>query len=58
MATEICIRIGNRSKLSYDSLNWYKWVFAIMAREEIYIENKNAMLEYLGELMKNANNFS
>ena len=51
---------NNKSRVSYDSLNWCQWVcgFAMMAREETSMDRKNAMLKYLGELMEDANNFS
>ena len=51
---------NNKSRVSYDSLNLCQWVsgFAMMAREEVNMDKKNAMLDYLGELMEDANDFS
>ena len=45
--------------MSYDSLNWCQWVagFATIAREEQNVEIKNSMLEYLTEIMEDANHF-
>ena len=50
----------NKSRISYDSLNWCQWVsgFAMIAREEVNVDTKNAMLDYLREIMEDANNFS
>ena len=44
---------------SNDSLNWCQWVagFATIAREEQNLEIKNSMLEYLTEIMEDANDF-
>ena len=51
---------SNKSRVSYDSLSWCQWVsgFAMIAKEEQNIETKNAMLDYLTELMDDANDFS
>ena len=51
---------NNKSQISYDALNWCQWVsgFATIAKEEKNIEIKNAMLEYLSEIMEDANDFS
>ena len=51
---------NNKSRLSYDNLNWTQWVsgFAMIAREEQNTATKNAMLDYLSELMEDANDFS
>ena len=51
---------SNKSRISCDALNWCQWVsgFAAIAREEKNLETKNAMLEYLGEIMEDANDFS
>ena len=57
---------NNKSRISYDALNWCQWVsgFATIcyllfaAREEKNLDVKNAMLEYLSEIMEDANDFS
>ena len=51
---------NNKSRLSYDNLNWSQWVsgFAMIAREEENIDIKNVMLDYLSELMDDANYLS
>ena len=51
---------NNKSRTSYYALNWCQWVsgFATIAREEKNLDVKNAMLEYLSEIMKDANDFS
>ena len=51
---------NNKSRISYDALNWCQWVsgFATIAREEKNLDIKNAMLEYLSEIMEDANHFS
>ena len=51
---------NNKSRISYDALNWCQWVsgFATIAREEKNVDVKNAMLEYLSEIMEDANDFS
>ena len=51
---------NNKTRVSYDNLSWCQWVsgFAIIAREESNVETKNAMLEYLSEIMEDANDFS
>ena len=51
---------NNKSRMSYDNLSWCQWVsgFAIIAREENNIQTKNAMLDYLSEIMEDANDFS
>ena len=50
---------SNKGRMSYDSLNWCQWVagFATIAREEQNLEIKNSMLEYLTEIMEDANDF-
>ena len=50
---------SNKGRMSYDSLNWCQWVagFATIAREEQNVEIKNSMLEYLTEIMEDANDF-
>ena len=56
----LCWGANNKSRLSYDNLNRSQWVsgFAMIAREEQNIDTKNAMLDYLSELMEDANDFS
>ena len=51
---------SNKSRMSYDNLSWCQWVsgFAMIAREENNLEVKNAMLDYLSEIMEDANDFS
>ena len=51
---------NNKSRISYDALNWCQWIsgFATIAREETNLDVKNAMLEYLSEIMEDANDFS
>ena len=51
---------NNKTPISYDALNWCQWVsgFATIAREEKNLDIKNAMLEYLSEIMEDANDFS
>ena len=51
---------NNKSRMSYDNLSWCQWVsgFTMIAREENNIQIKNAMLDYLSELMEDANDFS
>ena len=51
---------NNKSRISYDNLSWCQWVsgFAMIAREESNLDTKNAMLDYLGEIMEDANDFS
>ena len=51
---------NNKSRMSYDNLSWCQWVsgFAMIAREETNIQTKNAMLDYLSEIMEDANDFS
>ena len=43
----------------YVALSWCQWVagFATIAREEQNLEIKNSMLEYLTEIMEDANDF-
>ena len=50
---------SNKGRMSYDLLNWCQWVagFATIAREEQNVEIKNSMLEYLTEIMEDANDF-
>ena len=54
--------LGGQSKarVSYDGLSWCQWMagFATIAREESDLDTKNAMLEYLADLMEDANDFS
>ena len=51
---------NNKSIMSYDNLSWCQWVsgFAMIAREENNIQTKNVMLDYLSEIMEDANDFS
>ena len=51
---------SNKSRISYDNLSWCQWVsgFAMIAREESNVDTKNAMLDYLSEIMEDANDFS
>ena len=51
---------SNKGGVSYDSLVICQWVsgFAMRAREETNMDRKNAMLESLGELMEDSNDFS
>ena len=51
---------SNKSRMSYDNLCWCQWVsgFGMIAREEYNIQTKNAMLDYLSEIMKDVNDFS
>ena len=51
---------NNKSRMSYDNLSWCQWAsgFAMIAREENNIQTKNAMLDYLSEIMEDANDFS
>ena len=51
---------NNKSRISYDNLSWCQWVsgFAMIAREEGNVDTKNAMLDYLSEIMEDANDFS
>ena len=51
---------NNKSRVSYDNLSWCQWVsgFAMIAREESNVDTKNSMLDYLSEIMEDANNFS
>ena len=60
MASELCLGGNNKSRISYDALNWCQWVssLATIAREEKNLDVKNAMLEYLSEIMEDANDFS
>ena len=60
MASELCLGGNNKCGISYDALNWCQWVsgFAAIAKEEKNIEIKNTMLEYLSEIMEDANDFS
>ena len=46
----------NKSTISYDNLSMCQWVagFAMIMREEQNLEVKNPMLEYLGEIMEDA----
>ena len=50
----------NKSIISYENLSMCQWVagFAMIMREEQKLEVKNAMLEYLGEIMEDAQDFS
>ena len=50
----------NKSRISYDNLSMCQWVagFAMIMREEQNLEVKNPMLEYLGEIMEDAQDFS
>ena len=51
---------NNRSRISYDNLSWCQWVsgFAMIAREKNNVDTKNAMPDYLSEIMEDANDFS
>ena len=51
---------NNKSRISYDNLSWCQWVsgFAMIAREEGNVDTKNAMLDYLSEIMEDTNDFS
>ena len=51
---------STRSRPSYDQLNVFQWVsgFARIAQDESDIEVKNKMLEYLADLMEDAQDFS
>ena len=51
---------NNKSRISYDNLTWCQWVsgFAMIAREETNLQIKNSMLDYLSEIMEDANDFS
>ena len=44
---------SNKSRMSYDNLSWCQWIsgFAMIAREENNIQTKNAMLDYLSEII-------
>ena len=50
----------SKARVSYDGLSWCQWMagFATMAREESDLDTKNAMLEYLADLMQDAHDFS
>ena len=50
----------NKSRISYDNLSMCQWVagFTMIMREEQNLEVKNAMLEYLGEIMEDAQDFT
>ena len=54
--------LGGQSKarVSYDGLSWCQWMagFATIVREESDLDTKNAMLEYLADLMEDAHDFS
>ena len=51
---------SNRSRPSYDQLNVFQWVsgFARITQDETDIDVKNKMLEYLADLMEDAQDFS
>ena len=51
---------STRSRPSYDQLNVFQWVsgFARIAQDESNIDVKNKMLEYLADLMEDAQDFS
>ena len=51
---------NNKSRISYDNLSWCQWVsgFAMIAIDESNVETKNAMLDYLSELVEDADDFS
>ena len=51
---------STRSRPSYDQLNVLQWVsgFALIAQDESNIDVKNKMLEYLADLMEDAQDFS
>ena len=51
---------NNKSRMSYDNLTWCQWVsgFAMIVREEKNLQIKNSMLNYLNEIMEDANDFS
>ena len=48
------------SRLSSDQLNTFQWVtdFAGLAQDETNVDIKNKMLEYLGDMIKDAKDFS
>ena len=50
---------SNKSRTSYDSLSMSQWVsgFATIIREELDIETRNSMLEYLADLMEDSHDF-
>ena len=54
--------LGGQSKtrVSYDGLSWCQWMagFVTIVREESDLDTKNAMLEYLADLMEDAHDFS
>ena len=47
-------------RLPYDNLIWSQWMtdFVMIAREEQNIDTKNAMFDYLSQLMEDVNDFS
>ena len=49
----------DKSRISYDSLSIFQWVlgFCTIAKEETDQNVKNLMLEYISDLMKNAQDF-
>ena len=51
---------STRSRPSYDQLNIFQWVtgFACIAQDETNVDIKNKMLEYLGDMMEDAQDFS
>ena len=51
---------SNRSRPSYDQLNVFQWVSGVarIAQDESDVEVKNKMLEYLADLMEDAQDFS
>ena len=48
------------NNISYDNLSLCQWVsgFAMIAREKNNVDTKNAMPDYLSEIMEDANDFS
>ena len=49
----------SKSRVTYDSLSTFQWVsgFCAIIRDESNVDTKNSMLEYLSELMEDAQDF-
>ena len=60
VASKFVLGGNNKSRMSYENLSCCQWVsdFAMIAREENNVQIKNAMLDYLSEIMEDANDFS
>ena len=60
LATKFHFKGSNKSRIFYDNLSMCQWVvgFTMLMRDEQNLEVKNAMLEYLGEIMENTQDFS